>query len=395
MQGPGDHLETFVAPLGPQVHQLDFGQGLGRDPAVEFKIAIFAFPGIIAGGHLGGGGDQDHGGARQLAPVEGHIPGLVEEAALLLVGGVVFFIHHHQPQAGQGGKDRGAGPHHNIHFSHHDAAPLIHPKGLGQAAVEQGDPGAEAPPEGLAHGVGQGDLRHQDQDLASPGQGMGGGAHINLGFAAGRDAVEEKRGELAPVNPGDDARQGLFLVGHQGEVGGILGKGKRRISLVGPEAGAVLEPDQAPGGQAPQAVAAAGEAGLKIFHRGGAGFLKVRQERLGFGAQTLEGRPPSGGLYREGPEFPARLGGGRPPRDDEAQRLPQGILIVIRHPAEQVHQLRAEPGYGVEDLPDVPERPGRGLAGRAQEISRYLAAAHRHPDQAAHLGRGRKARRRR
>ncbi len=198
VQRPGDHLETFVAPLGPQVHQLDFGQGLGRDPAVEFQIAIFAFPGIMAGGHLGGGGDQDHRGARQLAPVEGHIPGLVEEAALLLVGGVVFFIHHHQPQAGQGGKDGGAGPHHNIHFSHHDAAPLIHPKGLGQAAVEQGDPGAEALPEGLAHGVGQGDLRHQDQDLASPGQGMGGGAHINLGFAAGRDAVEEKRGKLAP-----------------------------------------------------------------------------------------------------------------------------------------------------------------------------------------------------
>ncbi len=177
--------------------KLDLGQGLGSDPAVEFEIAIFAFPGIIAGGHLGGGGDQDHRGARQLAPVEGHIPGLVEEAALLLVGGVVFFIHHHQPQAGQGGKDRGAGPHHNIHFSHHDAAPLIHPKGLGQAAVEQGDPGAEAPPEGLAHGVGQGDLRHQDQNLASPGQGMGGGAQINLGFAAGGDAVEEKRGKLA------------------------------------------------------------------------------------------------------------------------------------------------------------------------------------------------------
>ncbi len=226
MQRPGDHLETFVAPLGPQVHQPNLGQGLGCDPAVEFEIAIFSFPGMIAGGHLGGGGDQDHRGARQLAPVEGHIPGLVEEAALLLVGGVVFFIHHHQPQAGQGGEDRGAGPHHNIHFSHHDAAPLIHPKGLGQAAVQQGHPGAEAPPEGLGHGVGQGDLRRQDQDLASPGQGMGGGAHVNLGLAAGGHAVQEKRAKLAPVNPGDDARQGLFLVGHQGEVFGIFVRAK-------------------------------------------------------------------------------------------------------------------------------------------------------------------------
>ena len=38
--------------------------------------------------------------------------------------------------------------------------------------------------------------------------------------------------------------------------------------------------------------------------------------------------------------------------------------------------------------------PGGDLAGRTQEISRYLTAAHRHPDQAAHLGAcGRKARR--
>ena len=130
----------------------------------------------------------------------------------------MFFIHHHQPQAGQGGKDRGAGPHHNIHFSHHDAAPLIHPKGLGQAAVEQGDPGAEAPLKGLGHGVGQGDLGQQDQDLASPGQGMGGGAQINLGFAAGGDAVQEKRRKTRLRQSLDDGRQGLFLVGHQGEV---------------------------------------------------------------------------------------------------------------------------------------------------------------------------------
>ncbi len=162
---------------------------------------------------------------------------------------------------------------------------------------------------------------------------------------------------------------------------------------MGPETGAVLEPDQAPGGQAPQAVVAGGEAGLKIFHRGGAGFLQVRQECLGFGAQTPRGGRGIRWFYRVGPEFPARVGGRRPPGDEETQRLPQGILIVIRHPAEQGHQLRAEPGYGVEDLPDVPERPGRGLAGRAQEISRHLTAAHRHPDQAAHLGRGRKVRR--
>ena len=178
----------------------------------------------------------------------------------------MFFIHHHQPQAGQGGEDRGTGPHHNIHFSHHDAAPLIHPKGLGQAAVQQGHPGAEAPPEGLGHGVGQGDLRRQNQDLASLGQGMGRGAQVNFGLAAGGDAMQEKRAELARVNAGDDARQGLFLVGHQSECGLFQGRGG--ILRQGPEAGAVLEPDQSPGGQAPQAIAAAGKAGCKDLSPG-------------------------------------------------------------------------------------------------------------------------------
>ena len=37
--------------------------------------------------------------------------------------------------------------------------------------------------------------------------------------------------------------------------------------------------------------------------------------------------------------------------------------------------------------------PGGVSQGRAQEISRHLTAAHRHPDQAAHLGRGGQARR--
>ena len=314
VQRPGDHLETFVAPLGPHVHQPDVGQTLGRDPVVESQIAVFAFPGIMAGGHLGGGGDQDHGGARQLAPVEGHVPGLVEEAALLLVGGVVFFIHHHQPQAGQRGEDGGAGPHHDIHFSHHDAAPLIHPEGLGQAAVEQSDPGTEAPPEGLGHGVGQGNLRRQDQDLASPGQGMGGGVQVNLGFAAGRDAVEEKRGELGPVNTADDACQRLFLAGRQGEVFRILREGISRISLVGAETGAVLEPDQAPGGQAPQAVMAGGEAGLEVFHRGGAGFLEGKPGALGIWGPDAPGRPRQPAVLADRPRVPGAAWRPAPPR---------------------------------------------------------------------------------
>ncbi len=201
-----------------------------------------------------------------------------------------------------------------------------------------------------------------------------------------------KGAKLTPVNPGDDVGQGLFLVGHQGQ--GRLFQGQGRIIFVGPEAGPILQNDQAPAGQALQAVAATGKEELELFHRGGAGFLKVSQEPPGLDPQALKGLVACGGLRGAGPDFPARLGGDSPPGDDEVQRLTQGILIVIRHPAEQGDQLRAKPGYGVEDLPDVPERPGRGLGGGAQEISHDLAAAHRHPHQAAHLcACGRKGRR--
>ena len=83
------------------------------------------------------------------------------------------------------------------------------------------------------------------------------------------------------VNPGDDARQGLFLAGHQGETG--LFQGQRGSSRQGAQAGAVFEPDQAPGGQAPKTVTAGGEAGLEVCHRGRAGLLQVIKERPGLG----------------------------------------------------------------------------------------------------------------
>ena len=41
---------------------------------------------------------------------------------------------------------------------------------------------------------------------------------------------------------------------------------------------------------------------------------------------------------------------------------------------------------------DAPQAHRRGLPGRPQEIAGHLPAAHRHLDQAAHLGRGRQVR---
>ena len=146
---------------------MNLRQGLGSDPAGQVEIAVFAGLGQVIGGDLGGGGDQDHRGARQFAPVQGHVPGLIEQAAFLFVGRVVLFVHHHQPQAGQGGEDRRAGPHHHVHFSQDDAAPLVQAGGLGEAAVQHRDPGAEAQAEGLGSRGGSGQSPgSQHQNLA-------------------------------------------------------------------------------------------------------------------------------------------------------------------------------------------------------------------------------------
>ncbi len=144
--------------MGFQVDEVDLRQGLGGDPAGEVEITVFTGLGQVIGGDLGGGGDQNHRRGRELAPVEGDVPGLVEETAFLFVGGVVLFVHHHQPQAGQRGEDRGAGPHHHVHLTQDQTPPLVQAGGLGEAAVQHGNPGAEAGTEGPGHGVRQGDL---------------------------------------------------------------------------------------------------------------------------------------------------------------------------------------------------------------------------------------------
>ena len=216
-QGPGDDLAGRPAALGLQIDEMNLRQGLGGDPAGQVEIAVFAGPGLVVSGDLGSGGDQDHRGGRELAAVKGHVPGLIEQAAFLLVGRVVLLVHHHQPQAGQRGEDRGAGPHHHVHLSQDEAAPLVQAGRLGEAAVQHGDPGAEALPEGLGHGVGQGDFRQQHQDLAAPDQGFLGRGQVDRGLAAGGDAVEQERGEGAGGEAGGDGHQGLGLVRHQGQ----------------------------------------------------------------------------------------------------------------------------------------------------------------------------------
>ena len=111
---------------------------------------------------------------------------------------------------------------------------------------------------------------------------------------------------------------------------------------------------------------------------------------------TRRGRRPGGGPAGPGPWVPGVSAGEGPrlrapgrPRfpggpgdpgaagDEVAQGLAQGILVVVRQPAEQGHQFRAEAGDGVQHRFDAAQAHRRGLRDRRQEIAGHHLAAHR------------------
>ena len=78
--------------------------------------------------------------------------------------------------------------------------------------MQQGHPGAEALPEGLAHRIGQGNFGQEHQDAFSQGQRFLGSLQVHLGFAAGRHPVQQKRGKGLLLDGGIDGLAGPLLV---------------------------------------------------------------------------------------------------------------------------------------------------------------------------------------
>ncbi len=131
-----------------------------------------------------------------------------------------------------------------------------------------------------------------------------------------------------------------------------------------------------------------GKRNWRSLNRGGAGGPQVGQQGLGLGAQTFRQGRGLGFGHRDGPGFPAGPGDPGAAGDEVAQGLPEGILVIVRQPAEQGHHFRAETGDRVQDRFDAPQPYRRGLRDRRQEIAGHHLAAHRHLDQAAHRGGG-------
>ena len=303
----------------------------------------------------------------------------------MLVGRVVLLVHHDEAQAGEGRKDCGAGPHRHRSLARGQAPPLVEALAVAQAAVQQGHPFPEAPAELQGHGVGEGDLGEEHQDLPSLVQGFPGRGQVHLGFAAGGHAVEEKRRKIFTPDTLHHSLNGLFLIRDQGQGGLPQGVG---LIFEGVGEGPPLFPgNETLLHQAFQNGGTGGENFAQIPDRHGIpGLAKIVQDFPGPWSLPLGGWL----LYGLGgygyPGLPFGAGGPGAAGDKMAQGLSQGILVIVRHPAPQRHELRPEAGQGVQDGQDLTDGGMGNLPARAQDISGHLAPPHRHLHQAAHPG---------
>ena len=147
----------------------------------------------------------------------------------------MLLVEHDQPQAGQGQKDRRAGPHRQQGLAPQASPPAGHPGGVGHAAVELHHARTEALLAAVEQLGDQADLRCQQQGAAAGGQAAGGGLQVHLGLARAGHTPEQK---CAARRRRLDGGQGLPLGG---------GEGARRRG--GPARG-ILRQGRPPGGRA-------------------------------------------------------------------------------------------------------------------------------------------------
>jgi len=165
------------------------------------------------------------------------IAAVVAEGVVLLEAAVMLLVDDDQAGVGQRREQRRAGADDDLGPAAQGQMPLVEPLRPGQPGMEQHHGIAEAGQElGLDLG-GQGDLRHQDQDVPPEGQGSLRRPQVDLGLAAAGDPMEQE----GPIGPGRqgrfDHRQDLLLPRRQ-----VLRLRRRRQRLT--EGGAIHPPAQ-------------------------------------------------------------------------------------------------------------------------------------------------------
>ena len=142
----------------------------------------------------------------------------------------MLLVHHHQGQPPEGQEEGRAGSHHDPAPAFRHSVPDLSPLGRGDAGVPLTRGAAEAFRNPCDQGLGQGDLRQQDQDLGRRIRVQGGADRfqVNLGLSRSRHAVQEGGLETALGDHRLEGRGGGGLAGVEGRRGQVqVGRPKR------------------------------------------------------------------------------------------------------------------------------------------------------------------------
>ena len=177
---------------GPAVDDLDLRETPGRDAQRKAQQCVLAALGVVVRLEGRCRGAEDDGGSFETGAHDRHVATVVARAVFLLVGSLVLFVDDDEAERRQGREHRRAGAHDHLRLGVADAPPLVVPFPRRQLAVLYGYRRAEAGEGGAHEHVGERDLGHEDQHGPARFEGPFGGAEVDLGLAAARDAVEEE-----------------------------------------------------------------------------------------------------------------------------------------------------------------------------------------------------------
>ena len=242
--------------VAAHVDGVDGGQRAPCDPFGQCEVVELAAAGE-GEGLEGGRCRAEHDGDAELgAEDESEVAGVVADAVFLLEAAVVLFVDDEQSEVLEGGEEGAAGAYDDPCLSASDAAPLVEALAGCEAGMEDRDGGGERGREGGDELGGEADFGEQDEGCATACEDLAGGPHVDLGFAAAGDAVEEDAARCGVVERGDDAGDRGRLVGGERGVGassrrGSVGEGVAVDFAAGPadDAG-LLEACERSGGDA-------------------------------------------------------------------------------------------------------------------------------------------------
>jgi hypothetical protein len=196
----------------PHIDHFDAREGAVVHAEGEGEVAVTAARRLKAGLDPRRCGTEDHRGPHMFPPDHGEIAGVVPQAVVLLVGGVVLFIHDDQAKIPDRRKKSRSGADDQTDIAAAELFPLIIPRALGDAAVNDGDLLLREPFTDAGKKLRrEGDLRDKIDRAAAAPKNFIDGPEVHFGLAASRHAVEEAGGETPRGEAGPNFTERLFL----------------------------------------------------------------------------------------------------------------------------------------------------------------------------------------